>query len=633
MAHNAWLTLCLFTSCYFFGASLNPILVLPGLLGPLGVLATTPSHRFAQLQQATPLVFWGCLAASGLLAVHHLVLSISPGTSFIPSIVLACLPLWILTVAVLENPRQLWVFSGILIACFATLSVFEFLVDRQRAHAPLVDPGNYLTLLYLAWIPWLVAALVKPLRGSSLWLLFAFAALFTIAMLATHLRFAMLVLLGMAVVIVWLCFRLGKQWRTGGMAIAGIAVGSALYLLLDPSGAASSFDDAGALGTGAAQQSPRLLLWQAAWEAVKVMGGINGTGIGTFTQIYPIFRSPAEQSTAGVLVHNDLLQLLLEGGIWLFVPMVLLCVAIGLAAVAQLFLQTVPRREAGLFLALSVAVVHATVNFVFYVLPLVIVFAIALAMALVVYPRNAASASWQSDIAASAVPHRGWLAGKWAVVVLLLVNMGYVLLDVTNLGVFAGYKQSPGAAYILADQDRTLAFARWSQQLNGRRGLPLFGEARLLEQRLADHPTPLNLNQAEAAYRKSVQADGLNVAVLVNYAMFKQSRQQPQAQHELLERALKVKPYDYYASAGLLQFYVQRGEHDEVQRVARHILKWCKLMSAEPGARQLFASVEQLLQASVGDHERLQSCFREVDRTRGSGRKQTWLMRWAAGKT
>lgn len=620
MVQNLWLALCVFASCFFYGA-INPVWVLPALLGPLLVLASTPSDRFISLQLQSPRLLWGSLAALSLIIAHQTVVSINPDASFIPSIVLACLPLWVLTVAVAKNPPQLWAFLTLLVTNLAVISVVDFLILQQRSHAPLVDPGNYLTLLYFAWIPWVVAALMKPLRGITLWLFLSITVVFSIAMLATHLRFAVLVLVFMVLVVVLLCFRSSSRWTTGIAIIAAIIFGGVTYLLLDPAGAASSFGDASRQAT---QQSPRLLLWQSTWEAVKDMGGINGTGVGTFLQVYPSFRSPAEQSTSGVVVHNDYLQLLLEGGVWLFVPLIALCAAIGLAILKGVLLGPVPEREAGLFVAMGVAALHASVNFVFSVLPLVLLFAVALALASRgLLPERCPSQSISS---------RRWIFGKAMICALLVLNIAYVMLHVTNLAVFAGYNQVIGAHYIRADGERALEYANLSQRLNGARGLPFFGEARLLEQKLAAEPTPMNLSRTEAAYQRSAELGGLNAAVLVNYAMFKQAVGQTQAGRDLLEEALRINPYDLFASVALLHFYETQKEPLEVQRISQQILKWCKLIAKEPGAEQLFERIKTKYVGSSADAERLEVCMRELHRPRGGGRHQTPLMRWAAGK-
>ncbi len=203
-------------------------------MGPLIIVATTPVVAMARLVQDRPVLFWSCLGSLGLIGCHHLFFSISPDSSFIPSMVLACLPLWALTVALLKNPHQLWVFVSLLVTCFALLTTGEFLLEQQRAHAPLRDPGNYLTLLYLVGIPWVLSALK---RDWSLWqnMLGAFLVwTFALAMLATHMRFGMLVVIGMLAALllaVVLRFDVKKQ----SVLFAATAIGLALvsYAVLD----------------------------------------------------------------------------------------------------------------------------------------------------------------------------------------------------------------------------------------------------------------------------------------------------------------------------------------------------------------------------------------------------------------
>ncbi len=55
----------------------------------------------------------------------------------------------------------------------------------------------------------------------------------------------------------------------------------------------------------------RTYIWGATWELIKAMP-INGYGLGTFSNLYAAERY--EYGSSGVFVHNDYLQLLLEGG-------------------------------------------------------------------------------------------------------------------------------------------------------------------------------------------------------------------------------------------------------------------------------------------------------------------------------
>jgi len=163
---NSWLWLCFFVSCYFYGTQLNPLLLISGIAGPLAVIAATPAARLAALSRHAPVLFWGSLAAAVLIVLHQLFLSTSPGTSFFPSLILACLPLWAVTVALLKDPWRFWVGVSVVVAAFAASSAAEFVWLKQRAHAPFLDPANYLTLLYLVAIPWVVLGLKRGLSNE-----------------------------------------------------------------------------------------------------------------------------------------------------------------------------------------------------------------------------------------------------------------------------------------------------------------------------------------------------------------------------------------------------------------------------------------------------------------------------------
>jgi hypothetical protein len=95
---------------------------------------------------------------------------------------------------------------------------------------------------------------------------------------------------------------------------------------------------------------------------------IVGSGWGTFIHYYPAYRVPQENTTVGMLAHNDYLQLALEGGI----PALLLQIGIVSGILIQLkrilkrATDVVTFESVTLLLGVLALFIHALVNFIFY---------------------------------------------------------------------------------------------------------------------------------------------------------------------------------------------------------------------------------------------------------------------------
>jgi O-antigen ligase len=601
--------------------------LLPAVLGPLIILSATASEHWAQLAHNRPLFFWSCLASLALIGCHYLVFTISPDVSFIPSLLLACLPLWGLSVSLLKNPQQLWVFLTLLVGCFALFTTGDFLYDQQRAHAPLRDPGNYLTLLYLVGIPWLLFAVRR--KWSILISVLAASLIFvcTLAMLATHMRFGMLVVGGMlSVLLLAMLFRFDLKKMSVLVAAISIAAALVTYTVLDLPSLASTFSESSAAVN---EQNPRMLIWQSTLQAVVEVGGINGTGLYTFSLLYPLFRSPLEQGTSGILVHNDLLQFVLEGGIWLALPLLLLFAGVSFNLFRRVVLQRSIDMQSGILLALVVAFVHSSLNFVFYVLPLVILVGVMLAMAT---GRGAESGSSSSQ-----APIKGLLAYrvcKTAFVGLLAINILFLCLDVLSIGVFSGNKLVPGASLISSNATSMQTYAQWAQTLNARRGVPVFVEARLLEQKLDQSPSPLLMSQTDLAYRTAIGKDPWNLAVRISYVQFR-NRYFPDpdarvGQESDLYKAFNLNRTNLNMNLMLYRWHETYGSVAQQKEIAANIVLWCELMGRDPAAESTFREIEDWATshqfAELADAA--QKCQAWPQRATGGGRKKTWFMRW-----
>ncbi|XOV84333.1 MAG: O-antigen ligase family protein [bacterium] len=619
--------ICFVSACHFYGPGYNPLFLVPAVLGPLLVLGFTPICRFERLRIDHPVFFWSCLGFMALIALHHLAFSMSPDSSFIPSIVLASFPLWAITVALLRNPTQLWIFISIVVTAFALFSAGEFLLFQQRAHAPLRDPGNYLTLLYMVGIPWLLGAVQRVWSPRFGLVASILIFVFTLAMLATHSRFGMLLIVGIVLLMhLGILASYGVAKQSVWMATLGIAIAVGVYLLIDLSGATASIAGSGA---AAAQSSPRLLIWQSAWQALTEISGLNGSGLSTFSLLYPLFRSPLEQSTTGILVHNDVLQLALEGGIWLALPMLVFYAAVPVILARKLLYSSVIEKNLSFLLTLLVAMTHALVNFVFYLLPLAILVGVLCALAIRCageFADRAKETQAQLTLRAKVV--------KRVFIGFLGINILYLCLDVLSLGVLSGSSLVPGAAKIAASPDKMLSYVQVAQTLNANRGLPVFAEAKLLEQKLLDAPTPLLMSQTDLTYQRAIEKDVWNPAVKLSYANFL-SRYRVDAtsrveQEALLREAFLLNRANFDSNVSLFRWHQLFGNDAAQLEIAKNGLTWCELMSRHPAARNFYSTIEIWAQEKNLSElmSRASYCQEFANRKSGGGRRKTWFMRF-----
>ncbi len=620
---NLFLLLCFFAACHFFGPTYNPMFMLPAVLGPLVIIMAAPMAVWIQVAQERPVFFWSCLASLALIVGHYLLFTISPDASFMPSILLACLPLWALSVSLLKNPNQLWLFITLLVTCFVLITSVEFLLFQQRAHAPLRDPGNYLTLVYLVGIPWLLFSLKRDWGRGATVLSAALIFMFAVAMLATQMRFGMLVVVGMlSCGLLAILFRFEANRTSVVAASAAIFMALAAYTALDLPGLVSSFAEN---STAVSEASPRLLIWQSALQALTELGGVNGTGLYTFSLLYPLFRSPLEQGTSGVLVHNDLLQFALEGGVWLALPLFCLFAWVAFGLFRRIVVQRTLGMRSGMLLALAVAIMHSSLNFVFYVLPLVILVGVMLAITLM--PVLQVGATTQK----TSLPLR---ISKYALVTLLVLNIFYLCLDVLSNAVFAGNKLVPGASVIASDPAATRSYVQWAQKLNARRGLPAFVEARLLEQELGASPTPLLMTQTDLAYKAAVDKDPWNPAIRLSYVQFRNQyftdAASRAAQESALYDALNLNRANLNTNLMLYRWHQTYGSVTQQQEIAANIVLWCELMARHPDAELIYSEIEVWAGSNGLSElaERAQRCRAWTQRDAGGGRKKTWFMRW-----
>lgn len=317
--------------------------------------------------------------------------SVSPFITLIAWGTLALLPLWFLIFALMPvSKAQVMLVLQLLVAAGAALSfwavmqftVFTGFLDINGALIhPFADPNNYAAVLNICFFTGLGLALHGEGRGRVLYL--SACGLMVVAMLLVGSRAGLL--LGAATLVIFaLLLRpsLTPPQRKRGMLvmagalIAALAAGLILIAQFDHERVTifsrmESFvrmaDDSGSI---------RLMLYSAALDLIR-QAPWGGAGLGSFYLLYPAVRAPAENISAGLMVHSDPLQFWAEAGL----PAIILLYAI-LIAVAGRFIAFVRAKTAdhkqhilaaALFCALLTLAAHMHVSFHLFVASLLTV--------------------------------------------------------------------------------------------------------------------------------------------------------------------------------------------------------------------------------------------------------------------
>jgi hypothetical protein len=480
-------------------------------------------------------------------------------------------------------------------------SAARFVLFGERAHEPLVDPNNYSTLLYLTWIPLVHWHLARGWRGrasgggmTTIVLVASFVLL--LAIIATRSRTSLLVVAGAFAV--WAAC--AAIWRVSWVGLfANGAVAAAAFVV---AGLVNSLTDASAKGL---EFSSGISTREELLRAALAMFAQHPMGIGVFCfpLLYPMFRSTLEQETAGLFVHNDYVQLLVEGGAPMLI-LLLVFVAVVWARgwkLARLG-PTDPRfQELGVALALTACSAHAAVNFVFYSLPLCILVGILAARLFAVpltAPTKARNSPGVPQIAIIGSICVGWI--MWL----------YLALDVAIVGVFQNQPTLGLTTPIRADAHRMLEFARVAQRLNGDRGIPALGEAVLLYRAAREEPDSLYLReQTYEQFHRALSVDPWNSLGYLRFAQFleefpRQGGPAPgESTEQLLLSAISVDRLFVPALDALLEHYAATSQEPKAYALLRNVVyPWMPtLRRNDPDATRRYFDLLEKFASAGGD--------------------------------
>jgi len=476
----------------YYGNQTNYLFL--GLSFTLVLLGVGVAGLRVKMSWLTIAVLW--MSAFGVIAA--LAVSPSADSSFPVACALGLIPLATLFGVALGSARGLlWLMIGIIVFVLATLSALRLSLDGTRPGAPLTDVNNYGALLYVVLL--ICSGRILDLKWgkkrAQLWYPGLFAVvLLTFVVAGTQSRASIFIVLSAAMFFLLYALRHRLDLRPLLAVVGAGIVGVLFHELLT---ARSSLE--GSVEPIAGGVSVRLTLIEAALS-MYWQGGLSGIGLAVFPLNYRQTRTAMDDDSAGFFVHNDYVQLFVEGGPLLVLPSIAVLLWVVIVAGHFIFQPSKGHSPArlGATLALAALLSHAMVNFVFFtpVLGLLIGFLVATVLN---QPVVVGHNTLRSIPGATLVP-------------LLLVagsGCGYLWLDIATSVKLQGQAGIPFVLEPAREQREQLAYARLAQKLNADRGVPFLAEAVLLDR----DRSSVVLDREKlilSAYRKAVQVDPWN---------------------------------------------------------------------------------------------------------------------------
>lgn len=323
----------------------------------------------------------------------------APYTSWYTALILAALPLSFFAWHLTPDPDEVWRYLKMAFVpavwVVSVWGVYQVVfLGLPRALGPVADPNVFACLLNLAWFPLLAAFFKTDFavagRSRSAYLFIGLTLMVVaLAFSAAGSRGAMFAWLILMSIAFW-AFRGLPNFRVN-FAIS-LLIAFASYLIIAAVSQVPLADRVGADYLARdASVSLRLVIWRTTAEMYLAHPWL-GTGLGTWGDIYPAYRQGVDNSTAGYYTHNDYLQIAQEGGvigIALFLLVLLALAGLLRRAIESGKTQPGCTENVGLMLAVSAAVLHASVNFIFYLIYINIFIGLYAARA------------WQSDVRVS----------------------------------------------------------------------------------------------------------------------------------------------------------------------------------------------------------------------------------------
>jgi O-antigen ligase len=261
-----------------------------------------------------------------------------------------------------------------LFVLFLALALFGLIqgatTDLEQSSGPYKNSNHFGGAMGLG-VPWLLGATLLTLRrsdGGSRWGLLRFALLITtllcVAATVSSASKAAAILVGTSLLVLLLVSLRGTRARlivTGGAALSlAVAVP-----LLGASRLGERFQQLVALTADGVGELGRAVSWGAALSLLRDYP-LTGIGFGAFGEVFPGYM-PAGSAGHWAWLHNDYLQVLVEGGIVAAILVAWLALGFWSRALDRSVLRlsdgVVNPEHVGLLLGLAALSVHAILDF------------------------------------------------------------------------------------------------------------------------------------------------------------------------------------------------------------------------------------------------------------------------------
>lgn len=261
------------------------------------------------------------------------------------------------------------------------IGLYQLFVLDERPHSIFLNPNSHAAFILLGSLP-LTGYLLNLLSAQHV----RKSSVITISILLWLCYFALAhsqsrgIILGFVLVLVLMYVLLRKDiaWRYFAILLALVI---SAYLIANISVSSDVAQRLQTLSNPASAGSDRFIIWQQSWEMLKNSPWI-GIGLGMFWLLYPQYRDPSD-SSGGLYVHNDYLQLWIETGL----PGLILLL-LTLFVTSTLLIRGIKSGQltahkkievVSMYTGMAAIALHSIFTFNFYVLPILILLGLMLA--------------------------------------------------------------------------------------------------------------------------------------------------------------------------------------------------------------------------------------------------------------
>lgn len=470
-----------------------------------------------------------------------------------------------------------------LLAALAAFALVQYLflpewLYRGAPQWPFANPNMLAAMLSfgaLGGLGWMLGA--PDRRQSNIALVLT--ALCLVAVLATGARGAIFAIMIAALFMVVMArvFAAKHVRCLSVLAMIGIVAAIAFIVAYKPDIVTGSVDAWNAVfQPGAPLLSSRAAIWDSAFAIFKDYFW-TGTGMGTFFLYYPAYRG-GDFSTAGLMAHNEPLQLAVEMGALapvLFYGFVVLA-ALRMHKALKAIAPEDPRRLLILapFCVLGAVIMHAHISYHFHVPSLLVVMGVVLGF-------------WYKQTAACLPPENAETASpgpRWGAAVVLMAMLAlFAPLQVSDILI-----SRAGNALDAGRMDRFIADVNRAGKISAGQNARAMIAAVNVPIGILQLNTPfMEKDEARGMFDKTMglldRAEAMNPrlpqtqyhrAELLSYTQPFLDINSEKTVEDYLKEALKIDPLHLPSRVMLANLYIRKGRQEEALALLKDGAKW-----------------------------------------------------------